>query len=197
MTDYAHHTFDVDQPGKDSYRHRAAGCAEVLVCSSRRWALMHELRGAPEPPLAGLVRHLEQQADADARVGHAQAAAELRAKAAQNRQRLHSFIDAPPTETLGAMRNQVATYLTSLPSVASGGWVFGESISSADVVLAALCARLTMAGELALLQRADLRDWWSRYQRRPAFAAADVWTRFQRRRFLAAVLAARHTPIES
>ncbi len=48
---HAHHKFDVDQPGKDSYRHRHAGCSEVLVTSSRRWALMHELRGAPEPGL--------------------------------------------------------------------------------------------------------------------------------------------------
>ena len=48
---HAHHTFDVDQPGKDSYRHRHAGAAEVLVTSSRRWVLMHELRGAAEPAL--------------------------------------------------------------------------------------------------------------------------------------------------
>ncbi len=48
---HAHHGFDIDQPGKDSYRHRKAGCAEVLVTSSERWALMHELRGAPEPTL--------------------------------------------------------------------------------------------------------------------------------------------------
>jgi molybdopterin-guanine dinucleotide biosynthesis adapter protein len=46
---HAHHTFDVDQPGKDSYRHRHAGAMEVLVTSSRRWVLMHELRGAQEP----------------------------------------------------------------------------------------------------------------------------------------------------
>lgn len=55
---HAHHAFDVDQPGKDSYRHRAAGCGEVLVTSSRRWALMHELRGAPEPALAELIERL-------------------------------------------------------------------------------------------------------------------------------------------
>ena len=55
---HAHHTFEVDQPGKDSFRHRKAGCTEVLVSSSRRWALMHELRGAPEPPLEDLVKHL-------------------------------------------------------------------------------------------------------------------------------------------
>jgi molybdopterin-guanine dinucleotide biosynthesis adapter protein len=45
---HAHHTFDIDQPGKDSYRHRHAGCAEVLVTSNTRWALMHELRGGIE-----------------------------------------------------------------------------------------------------------------------------------------------------
>lgn len=54
---HAHHTFDLDQPGKDSYKHRKAGCTEVLVTSSRRWALVHELRGAPEPELAELVKH--------------------------------------------------------------------------------------------------------------------------------------------
>jgi len=51
---HAHHSFDLDQPGKDSWRHRQAGCTEVLVTSSRRWALVHELRGAPEPTLAEL-----------------------------------------------------------------------------------------------------------------------------------------------
>lgn len=55
---HAHHTFDVDQEGKDSWRHRHAGCQEVLVTSSRRWALMHELRGAPEPSLHELIGHL-------------------------------------------------------------------------------------------------------------------------------------------
>ena len=51
LVKHAHHEFDVDQPGKDSYRHRHAGCTEVLVSSSERWALMHELRGAAEPTL--------------------------------------------------------------------------------------------------------------------------------------------------
>jgi molybdopterin-guanine dinucleotide biosynthesis adapter protein len=59
---HAHHTFDVDQPGKDSYRHRKAGCTEVLVTSSRRWVLMHELRGAPEP---GLAEHIERISPCD------------------------------------------------------------------------------------------------------------------------------------
>lgn len=55
---HAHHGFDVDQPGKDSYRHREAGCSEVLVSSSKRWVLMHELRGAAEPSLDELVAKL-------------------------------------------------------------------------------------------------------------------------------------------
>ena len=55
---HAHHTFDVDQPGKDSYRHRHAGCSEVLVTSSKRWVLMHELRGAAEPGFAELLERV-------------------------------------------------------------------------------------------------------------------------------------------
>ena len=45
---HAHHAFDIDQPGKDSWRHRQAGCTEVLVTSAVRWALMHELRDEDE-----------------------------------------------------------------------------------------------------------------------------------------------------
>lgn len=55
---HAHHEFDIDTPGKDSYRHRAAGCTEVLIASGHRYALMHELRGAPEPTLPELVGRL-------------------------------------------------------------------------------------------------------------------------------------------
>ena len=55
---HAHHQFDVDVPGKDSWRHREAGAAEVLVASSNRWALMHELRGAGEPRLPELLSKL-------------------------------------------------------------------------------------------------------------------------------------------
>lgn len=58
LVKHAHHSFDIDQPGKDSYRHRHAGCSEVLVTSSRRWVLMHELRGAPEPRLAEHINHI-------------------------------------------------------------------------------------------------------------------------------------------
>ena len=55
---HAHHTFDVDHPGKDSYRHRHAGATEVLVTSSRRWVLMHELRGGKEPSFEEQIAHL-------------------------------------------------------------------------------------------------------------------------------------------
>lgn len=55
---HAHHQFDVDVPGKDSWRHREAGAAEVLVASANRWALMHELRGAAEPRLPELLSKL-------------------------------------------------------------------------------------------------------------------------------------------
>lgn len=52
---HAHHAFDIDRPGKDSHRHREAGADEVLIASSSRWALMHELRGAAEPTLGELL----------------------------------------------------------------------------------------------------------------------------------------------
>lgn len=55
---HTHHGFDIDRPGKDTHRHRMAGAREVLVVSGQRWALMHELREAPEPPLPDLLAHL-------------------------------------------------------------------------------------------------------------------------------------------
>lgn len=55
---HAHHAFDVDTPGKDSHTHRLAGAEEVLVSSALRWALMHELHGAPEPSLTELLARL-------------------------------------------------------------------------------------------------------------------------------------------
>jgi molybdopterin-guanine dinucleotide biosynthesis protein B len=56
---HAHHDFDLDQPGKDSYEHRAAGAEDVLVASANRLALMRELRGAPEVSLGDLLRLLK------------------------------------------------------------------------------------------------------------------------------------------
>lgn len=55
---HAHHDFDIDVPGTDSFRHRQAGASEVAIVSARRWALMHELRGEDEPPLASVLSRL-------------------------------------------------------------------------------------------------------------------------------------------
>ncbi len=55
---HAHHAFDVDKPGKDSFEHRQAGATEVLVTSANRWALMHELRGAPEAEMEALLARM-------------------------------------------------------------------------------------------------------------------------------------------
>ena len=52
---HAHHEFDIDRPGKDSYRHREAGATEVMLASAKRWVLMHELRSQPEPELPDLL----------------------------------------------------------------------------------------------------------------------------------------------
>lgn len=55
---HAHHDFDLDKPGKDSWRHREAGAREVMVASARRWALQHELAGAEEPTATELLRRM-------------------------------------------------------------------------------------------------------------------------------------------
>lgn len=56
---HAHHGFDLDRPGKDSFRHREAGASETLIVGGSRWALMHEIRDGSEPPLAALLARLE------------------------------------------------------------------------------------------------------------------------------------------
>lgn len=55
---HAHHEVDLDRPGKDSWRHREAGAGEVMLATSRRWALIHELRNEPEPPLDVLLARM-------------------------------------------------------------------------------------------------------------------------------------------
>ena len=57
---HAHHEFDIDKPGKDSWLHREAGASEVAVVSGRRWAIVHELRGESEPPLSGILTKLNR-----------------------------------------------------------------------------------------------------------------------------------------
>lgn len=56
---HAHHAFDIDKEGTDSFRHREAGASEVAIVSGRRWALMHELKGNQEPPLSEILARLE------------------------------------------------------------------------------------------------------------------------------------------
>lgn len=56
---HAHHSFDIDKEGTDSYRHRVAGAGEVAIVSFSRWALMHELRGDEEPPLEEIISHMQ------------------------------------------------------------------------------------------------------------------------------------------
>ncbi|HEY5763853.1 MAG TPA: molybdopterin-guanine dinucleotide biosynthesis protein B [Rhodocyclaceae bacterium] len=55
---HTHHDFDLDRPGKDSWRHRQAGAAEVVLAGEHRWALLHELRETPRPPLESIVARL-------------------------------------------------------------------------------------------------------------------------------------------
>ena len=55
---HAHHSFDIDHPGRDSYRHRDAGARQVLLASRNRWAMMHELRDEDEPSLGDLLKQL-------------------------------------------------------------------------------------------------------------------------------------------
>lgn len=55
---HTHHDFDMDQPGKDSYRHREAGAQEVLLTSAKRWALLHELQGEAEPDMDSLLSRM-------------------------------------------------------------------------------------------------------------------------------------------
>jgi len=56
---HSHKAIDIDRPGKDSYRLRESGCKEVLLLGNDRWALMHELRGDPEPPLDELLDRMQ------------------------------------------------------------------------------------------------------------------------------------------
>lgn len=57
---HAHHTVDVDKPGKDSWRHREAGAREVAIATSKRWVVIHELRDEDEPPLEFLLTRMTE-----------------------------------------------------------------------------------------------------------------------------------------
>ena len=57
---HTHHNFDIDKPGKDSHQHRLAGATEVLLTGSKRWALLHENRDAPEPSIDDLLARMKE-----------------------------------------------------------------------------------------------------------------------------------------
>lgn len=55
---HTHHNFDIDKPGKDSFRHRTSGAHEVVITGAQRWALLHENRGEPEPNIEQMLEHM-------------------------------------------------------------------------------------------------------------------------------------------
>ena len=57
---HTHHNFDIDKPGKDSFMHREAGAHEVLITGAKRWAILHENRGVPEPDIGALLERMEE-----------------------------------------------------------------------------------------------------------------------------------------
>lgn len=87
---HAHHAFDIDHEGTDSFRHREAGAREVMIVSGTRWALMHELRDEAEPPLEAALKHVSPcdliLIEGYKRAGHPKI--ELRRKAISQEQRL-------------------------------------------------------------------------------------------------------------
>jgi molybdopterin-guanine dinucleotide biosynthesis protein B len=87
---HAHHAFDIDHAGTDSFRHREAGAREVMIVSGARWALMHELREESEPPLEAALRHVSPcdliLIEGYKRAGHPKV--EVRRRAASQEQRL-------------------------------------------------------------------------------------------------------------
>lgn len=108
---HTHHNFDIDKPGKDSYRHRQAGADEVLISSAGRWALVHELRDEPEPGLDDLLAHMKP-VDLVLVEGFKR---ERHDKLEVYRPRLEKEFLAPTNQTVVA----VATDETSAPAVAA------------------------------------------------------------------------------
>jgi molybdopterin-guanine dinucleotide biosynthesis adapter protein len=109
---HAHHEFDIDHEGRDSYRHRKAGASEVAIVSSRRWALIHELEGETEPPLQEVLARLSPCdlviVEGYKREGHKKI--EVRRKDAKDVTPL-----APSDSTIIAIASDVVINDTSLP----------------------------------------------------------------------------------
>jgi molybdopterin-guanine dinucleotide biosynthesis protein MobB len=105
---HAHHAFDVDQPGRDSYRHRVAGAKEVLLASGVRVALMQELRGAPEPTLETLLGRLNP-VDLALVEGYKR---EAHPKIEAHRKATKQVLIAPGDDSICAVASDVAQELT-------------------------------------------------------------------------------------
>jgi glutathione S-transferase len=107
------------------------------------------------------------------------------AKIALNQQRLAYFTEGNLSEKIDIEREHIARFLHMLPKPASQSLLYGDQISSADVVCGVLLGRLAMIDELALLKPfPDLDAWFTRLQTRPAFAKADIWLKFHLLRVL-------------
>lgn len=101
----------------------------------------------------------------------------IEAKIHINKQRLAYFEEANLKEKLQIERNKVQVFLNKLPHPPL--FLFGNRISSADIVTVVLLSRLKMIGEFQLVQLPDLRDWYNRMKLSPEFKKADIWTYFQ------------------
>lgn len=107
-------------------------------------------------------------------LGAAQHPEAVRAKIAINQKRITYFTEGNLTQKLADERDRVNAFLKDIP--VSSPLLFGEKVSSADIVCAVLIARLAMIGEQALLKPVpELTDWFERFQSRPAFGSADIW----------------------
>ena len=123
MIKHAHHEFDVDVPGKDSWVHRQSGAVEVLVSSARRWALMHELRGAEEPTLPELLAKMSLGRSGDRRGIQMRAASKNRDSSRGQRTSRRCFPAMPGSSALPAIqhwkRALPVAHLDDIPAIAA------------------------------------------------------------------------------
>ena len=109
----------------------------------------------------------------------------VRRKIAINERRIEYFTDTRLRDKLNVVRQRVADFLQSAAELEPTALLFGDRVSSADVVCGVLLGRLQMIGEDQLLESQPLlKAWFARFQERPAFKKADIWTRFQPTRIL-------------
>jgi molybdopterin-guanine dinucleotide biosynthesis adapter protein len=128
---HAHHATEIDYPGRDSHRHREAGARQVLVASPVRWALMHELRGAPEPALERLLAHLAPVdlvlVEGYKRAGHP--------KVEAHRPESGQPLLAPANPTIRAVASSAAPDHPALAGIAVPLLALDDTASIADFIL--------------------------------------------------------------